>query len=134
MTTLGRRQTWLTVVVLLAATASGTSAEDAAIPEMETRVFARVNAHRVSIGLPEFAPSRELAESAREHSRAMASGKRGFGHEGFQSRQSRRHRSGNYVSQVSASPRGNREFVDGNFTKGGSANSQDQARNTFIGN
>ncbi len=86
MTTLGRRQTWLTVVALLAATASETSAEDAAIAEMEARVFARVNAHRVSIGLPEFAPSRELADSAREHSRAMASGKRGFGHEGFQSR------------------------------------------------
>ena len=73
MTTLGRCQIWIAVVALLAATASETPAEDAAIAEMETRVFARVNAHRVSIGLPEFAPSRELAESAREHSRAMAS-------------------------------------------------------------
>jgi uncharacterized protein YkwD len=86
VTTLGRRRTWLAVVALLVATASETSADDAPIAEMEARVFARVNAHRVSIGLPEFAPSRELAESAREHSRAMASGKRGFGHEGFQSR------------------------------------------------
>lgn len=73
-------------MVLLAATVSETSAEGAAIAKMEARVFARVNAHRVSIGLPAFAPSSELAESAREHSRAMASGKRGFGHEGFQSR------------------------------------------------
>ena len=73
-------------MVLLAATVSETSAEGAAIAKMEARVFARVNAHRVSIGLPAFAPSSELAESAREHSRAMAAGKRGFGHEGFQSR------------------------------------------------
>jgi uncharacterized protein YkwD len=77
---------WLAVVALLAATVSEASAEGAAIAEMEARVFARVNAHRVSIVLPAVAPSRELADSAREHSRAMASGERGFGHEGFQSR------------------------------------------------
>ena len=64
---LGRRRAWLAVVALLVATASATSAEDAAIAEMEARVFARVNAHRVSIGLPELALSRELAESARDH-------------------------------------------------------------------
>lgn len=74
------------VAVLLAA-ASAAAAEDAAsIAEMEARVFAHVNAHRVSIGRPEFDASRALADIAREHSRAMASGRRGFGHEGFASR------------------------------------------------
>ncbi len=60
MTTLGRRRTWLAAVALLAATASETSAEDAAIAEMEARVFAQVNAHRVSIGLPAEVPDAAL--------------------------------------------------------------------------
>jgi uncharacterized protein YkwD len=80
------RRGLVTLVALLAGTPMGSSAERPPVARLEARVFARVNAHRDAMGLPPLAADRGLAEIARRHSRAMASGKVDFGHEGFQSR------------------------------------------------
>jgi uncharacterized protein YkwD len=82
----GRRRVLVALVASLAATPLGSSAQRPPVERLEARVFERVNAHRVAIGLPPLAPHRELAEIARRHSRAMASGRVDFGHQGFQSR------------------------------------------------
>jgi uncharacterized protein YkwD len=53
---------------------------------IEREVLARVNRYRRSEGLRVLASDARLAEIARGHSRAMAAGRTGFGHGGFQGR------------------------------------------------
>jgi len=52
----------------------------------EQDLFARVNAHRVSKGLPALGWNDVIAEQARRHSEEMASGAAGRGHGGFDER------------------------------------------------
>jgi hypothetical protein len=56
------------------------------IPGLEQRVASAVNAYRASRGLGRLAWNDAVAEQARRHSRAMAQGRRGFGHQGFEAR------------------------------------------------
>src|SRR5262245_3340936 len=53
---------------------------------IESEIVARVNRYRRSEGLPALASDGRIAEIARAHSREMASGKTGFGHDGFRDR------------------------------------------------
>ena len=53
---------------------------------LEQEVHAQVNWYRASQGLPPLAFDERIAEVARSHSSAMASGKRPFSHEGFEDR------------------------------------------------
>ena len=68
---------------------SGLSAPAGAAPaaaSAEQDLFARVNAYRVSRGLPALRWSDSVAEQARRHSDEMASGAAGRGHAGFDER------------------------------------------------
>ncbi len=53
---------------------------------IEREVLVRVNRFRKSEGLSALAPDARVAEIARDHSRAMAAGRTGFGHGGFKGR------------------------------------------------
>jgi uncharacterized protein YkwD len=54
--------------------------------DLERRVGIRINEYRASAKKPSFESSQELAEVARGHSRDMARGKVGFGHDGLKKR------------------------------------------------
>jgi uncharacterized protein YkwD len=54
--------------------------------ELEIAVGARINEYRVSVKKPPFQNSEELTEIARGHSRDMAAGRVGFGHDGLKRR------------------------------------------------
>lgn len=56
------------------------------IAQIEREVVSRVNRYRKSEGLPALAADARLSEIARAHSRAMATGRTGFGHGGFKGR------------------------------------------------
>lgn len=56
------------------------------LAQAEQDLFARVNAYRASKGLPALRWSEVIAEQARRHSEAMASGAVARGHEGFDER------------------------------------------------
>lgn len=61
----------------------------ASLPDLagiEREVLARVNRFRKSEGLSALATDTRVAEIARDHSRAMAAGRTGFGHGGFKGR------------------------------------------------
>jgi uncharacterized protein YkwD len=62
------------------------AARKADLATIEREVVTRVNRYRRSEGLPALASDARLAEIARGHSRAMASGRTGFGHGGFKGR------------------------------------------------
>lgn len=53
---------------------------------LESEIHQLVNQHRASRRLPELQSHPRVAELAREHSGAMASRRRPFGHEGFEER------------------------------------------------
>lgn len=55
---------------------------------LESQIHDRVNAHRGSRGLAPLEWDPRIAAVAREHSEAMASGRRPFGHDGFEARAS----------------------------------------------
>lgn len=61
----------------------------ATLSGVESRTLAGINTHRISIGLPALRGDSVLAEIARVHSRAMADGRRPFGHERMSSRTAR---------------------------------------------
>ena len=87
MTAAGRAvaATALLAALLLALASAGT--EDAEVlRDLEGAVFAAVNGHRRVAGLPDLSPSGEVARVARGHSQAMAAGRAGFGHDGFDER------------------------------------------------
>ncbi len=65
------------------------SSSDAATAALEQEVGRAVNDHRRSRGLPALAWSPAAARLAREHSAAMAGGRVGFGHAGFEARTGR---------------------------------------------
>jgi uncharacterized protein YkwD len=54
--------------------------------ELEIAVGTRINAYRVSAKKPPFQSNEEVAKVARRHSRDMAEGRVGFGHEGLKAR------------------------------------------------
>jgi uncharacterized protein YkwD len=56
------------------------------LAQIEREVLQRVNRYRKTEGLPVLASDARIAEIAREHSRAMATGRTGFGHGGFKVR------------------------------------------------
>jgi len=56
------------------------------LAQIEREVLNRVNRYRKSEGLPALAADASIAEIARSHSRAMATGRTGFGHGGFKGR------------------------------------------------
>jgi len=58
----------------------------ASLEQIEKQAFDLVNKHRKSIGLPAFVNKDYIVEQARQHSRDMASGKTGFGHDGAAAR------------------------------------------------
>jgi len=60
--------------------------KNATAQTVESRVLAVVNRHRASVGLRKLKPRADLSEIARQHSYAMAVGRRGYGHRGFDSR------------------------------------------------
>jgi uncharacterized protein YkwD len=62
------------------------AARAADLASIEREVVTRVNRYRRAEGLPALASDARLAEIARGHSRAMASGRTGFGHGGFKGR------------------------------------------------
>jgi uncharacterized protein YkwD len=66
--------------------ASSKGADRPDLAAMESEVLARVNRYRKSEGLPALSNDPRIAEIARGHSRAMASGRSGFGHGGFRDR------------------------------------------------
>jgi len=55
-------------------------------PSLEQQAYARVNEYRRSRGLAALAWNETIAEQARQHSLAMASGRVPFGHEGLDDR------------------------------------------------
>ncbi len=55
-------------------------------PSLEQQAYARVNEYRRSRGLAALAWNETIAEQARQHSLAMASGRVPFGHDGFDDR------------------------------------------------
>jgi len=57
--------------------------------ELEIQVGIRINEYRVSAGRPPLESNEKVAEVARGHSRDMAKGKVGFGHEGLKKRAAR---------------------------------------------
>lgn len=72
--------------------ASGPSAADGVeepLAELELRIADAVNAHRAARGLHELARSDVVAALAHRHSAAMAEGRVGFGHDGFEARATR---------------------------------------------
>ena len=68
------------------ARASKPAARKPDLAQIEREVLSRVNRYRKSEGLPALAADARIAEIAREHSRAMAAGRTGFGHGGFKGR------------------------------------------------
>jgi uncharacterized protein YkwD len=58
----------------------------ASLDALEAEVLERVNRHRRAAGLRALRADPRIAEIARAHSRAMASGRRGFGHGDFEER------------------------------------------------
>jgi uncharacterized protein YkwD len=54
--------------------------------KLESGVATRINEYRVSARKPPFASNEQIAKIARAHSRDMARGKVGFGHDGLQKR------------------------------------------------
>ena len=69
-----------------AKSASRTAARKPDLASIEREVVTRVNRYRRSEGLPALASDSRVAEIARGHSRAMAAGRTGFGHGGFNGR------------------------------------------------
>jgi uncharacterized protein YkwD len=57
--------------------------------ELERGLFDRVNEHRLGERKPSLKWDEAVAEVAREHSRNMAAGRVGFGHDGFDARAGR---------------------------------------------
>ena len=80
---------WLLGIVLMSMLGCGglgpvpAAPEDPTAHRVESRVLAAVNRHRASLGLPKLRARADLARIARQHSYAMASGHRGYGHGGF---------------------------------------------------
>ena len=64
---------------------------DGALARLESEVAERVNDYRSRQGKAALRPQPYLTELAREHSRAMARGRRNFGHDGFDERAERVH-------------------------------------------
>ena len=60
--------------------------ESAVLIVLERQVYELVNSHRTAMGLAPLAYSEEVAASARQHSRDMARGYVGLGHEGAETR------------------------------------------------
>ena len=56
------------------------------LPQMERRIHQQINNHRESIGLSPLQLNSAITEQARLHSRAMATGERQPGHDGFDER------------------------------------------------
>jgi uncharacterized protein YkwD len=90
-----RNSVLLLVVLLLAACMVRVPAGVESLPgggatpaasTLEREISARVNEYRASRGLPALAFDDRLAEIARSHSAAMASGRRPFSHDGFEDR------------------------------------------------
>lgn len=73
-------------LLLLACARTGSDAVGEPLPGLERRIAGAVNAYRASRGLGQLAWNDGVADQARQHSRAMAQGRRGFGHEGFEAR------------------------------------------------
>ena len=59
-----------------------------AAQSLETRIHQLINARRTERGLPPLGWDPRIADIARAHSRAMASGRAPFGHQGFDARAS----------------------------------------------
>jgi uncharacterized protein YkwD len=88
---------WIVVLLVAAPLAAGVASrsngqETAAAPpatvlaSLEQQTHAKVNAYRSEKGLAGLKWSDSIAEQARLHSRNMASGATGFGHDGFDAR------------------------------------------------
>ena len=80
-------------IALAAASASGSGGQGIAavrpgelLASLEQETHAKVNAYRASRGLAALAWNESIAEQARRHSRNMAKGTAGFGHDGFDTR------------------------------------------------
>jgi uncharacterized protein YkwD len=54
--------------------------------DLESKISIRINEYRVSAKKPPFESDEKVAKAARGHSRNMADGKVGFGHDGLQER------------------------------------------------
>lgn len=65
---------------------AGAAPAVASLGSIEQQTCARVNAYRASKGLAGLKWNEAIAEQARLHSRDMASGAAGFGHDGFDAR------------------------------------------------
>jgi uncharacterized protein YkwD len=77
----------LVAALLVAASAQPPPSDgEGDLRKLEEAVFAAVNEHRGSTGMTELSHSPEIAGVARSHSEAMARGRAGFGHSGFQQR------------------------------------------------
>src|SRR5262245_51314220 len=80
----------LLLLVSLAPLTEGSTAraanESADLTALERQVYELVNAHRTAMGLAPLAYSEGVAASARQHSRDMALGYVGVGHEGAEKR------------------------------------------------
>ncbi|MFQ5471276.1 MAG: CAP domain-containing protein [Dehalococcoidia bacterium] len=75
-----------TLAVAAAVRADAIDDGDAELAALEESVFGAVNAYRRREGLAPFAFYAAAAAAARGHSRAMAAGRVGFGHDGFRER------------------------------------------------
>jgi uncharacterized protein YkwD len=60
--------------------------EEIDLRDLEKTIGIRVNEYRASVGKPPFESNEKVAKLARSHSRRMAQGKVGFGHDGLQKR------------------------------------------------
>ena len=74
---------WLTQI---STTADPAPSSPADLSQIERDAEKGINAHRKSTGRPMFRSEATVAKIARGHSRAMARGKVGFGHDGLQDR------------------------------------------------
>jgi uncharacterized protein YkwD len=90
---LGFASTTVTFLVLLLSLAScakpayrPTTAFAPAAVALEQQTHSRINAYRLSKGLPALTWSDLVADQARRHSQEMARGKTRFGHDGFRNR------------------------------------------------
>jgi uncharacterized protein YkwD len=76
-------------LVLAGLSAPGLAAEESKeidLRDLESRISIRINEYRLSAKKRPFEASEKLAKIARGHSRNMAAGKVGFGHDGLQER------------------------------------------------